>query len=58
MNALPREEVKHLRSVNADLLEALKALLNGTIQHGMMADHGPALRAAARAAIAKAEGTP
>lgn len=41
-----------LTSKLATAREALSALLNGVTQHGMMRDHGPELRAQARAALA------
>jgi hypothetical protein len=59
IDGIGREELianAHLLAAAPDMLEALKALLNGVTQHGMMADHGPALREQARVAIAKAEG--
>lgn len=56
--AVLREEIKHLRSVNADLLEALRRCLNylenNESEFGITLDSADA----ARAAIAKVEGTP
>ena len=47
----------HLIAAAPEIYEALQRLLNGMTQHGM-ADHGPALKAAARAALRKARGEP
>jgi hypothetical protein len=49
-----RDERDALKARVARLTEALSGLLNGVTQHGMMADHGAALKANARAALAEA----